>query len=226
MRRKFFTDVLEKNSGIYAVNQRLLDQIGEKKDLFELYKADLGLNPKLYILQTFFPNIFEKIVTYFKDAFQFIKEVSILDSSKFDLLNVPGRAPIVCIKEISVDKWIRVDELSSGMQKVLLLLTDLFSMPEDSIYLIDEYENSLGVGPIDTLPNILLSEDFNIQLFATSHHPYIISKIPVRNWYIAHRKGSEVTFAYGEELEKRYSVSSQEKYIQLINDPFYSEGIE
>jgi predicted ATP-dependent endonuclease of OLD family len=112
------------------------------------------------------------------------------------------------------------------MQKALLILTDLLTLPDKSIYLIDEYENSLGVTPINVLPNLLLSETINIQIFVTSHHPYIISKFPVENWYVAHRKGAIVSFASGKELAQRYSTSSQEKYIQLINDPFYSEGIE
>lgn len=226
MRRNFFTDVLEISAGIYPVNERILDKIGSKKDLFELFKSDLGLNPKLYILSNYFPDIYEKIITLFKEAFPFVTDISIVDSSSFDLLNIPGRAPIFCIKESSVDKLIRLDELSSGMQKTLLILTDLLSMPDDSIYLIDEYENSMGIGPLDVLPNLLLSEDIDTQIFVTSHHPYIITKIPVKNWYVAHRKGPDVIFTYGEELEKRYSVSSQEKYIQLINDPIFYEGAE
>jgi hypothetical protein len=226
MRRNFFTDELEESSGIYAVNQQLLNQIGEKRDIYELYKANLGLNPKLYILNVFFPEIYEKILIYFKDAFQYIRDIAILDSSQFNLLNVPGNAPIFCIKETHVDKWVQLPDLSSGMQKALLILTDLFTQPKDGIYLIDEYENSLGVGPINLLPNLLFSENINTQIFITSHHPYIISKFPVENWFVAHRRGSEVSFSYGDDLVNKYSVSVQDKYIQLINDPLYSEGIE
>jgi predicted ATPase len=226
MRRKFFTDVLEESSGIYAMNQRLIEKIGEKRDLLEVFNANLALNPKLYILKTYFPEIYKNIISIFRETFQFIKEISIIDSSDVDLLNIPGRAPIFCVKESNVDKWIRLDELSSGMQKVLLILTDLYSMPSDSIYMIDEYENSLGVTPINFLPELIFSEKLDIQIFITSHHPYIISNFPVKYWYIAHRQGMDCSFDYGENLEKRYNISSQEKYIQLINDPIYGEGVK
>ena len=152
LRRRFFLDELQKNAGIYAINQKLLEQLGEKKDLFEIYKAELALNLKLYLLSTFFPEIYEKIINKFRETFGFITEIEIIDSSAFDLINIPGRAPIFCIKELSVDEWIRLDEFSSGMQKVLLILADLFALPSGSIYLIDEYENSLGIGPIGLLP--------------------------------------------------------------------------
>jgi predicted ATPase len=112
------------------------------------------------------------------------------------------------------------------MQKALLVATDLLALPKGSIYLLDEYENSLGVGPINFLPNILASYDIEMQLFITSHHPYLISKFPVENWYVSHRKGMEIKFAYGDELVSRYSTSKQDKYLQLLNDPYYSEGVE
>ncbi len=37
------------------------------------------------------------------------------------------------------------------MQKVLLILTDVFILPEGGVYIIDEYENSLGLNAIDFL---------------------------------------------------------------------------
>lgn len=226
LRRSFFRDALAQNSGIFAVNRQLLEKLGGESDLYELYKANLPLNPKLYVLSSYFPAIYNKIIDYYREIFEFITEVQIRDSSDFDLLNVPGRAPVFCIKEGNIDEWLRLDQLSSGMQKVLLILTDLFSLPGGGIYLVDEYENSLGIGAIDFLPDLLFGEDFDVQIIITSHHPYIINNIPVENWFVAHRKGRDVQFAYGEKLVARYNISSQGKYIQLLNDPFYSEGIE
>ena len=148
------------------------------------------------------------------------------DSSSFEKIRIPGNVPIFCIKEKNVDDWIRLDELSSGMQKVLLILTDFFSLPKGSIYMIDEYENSLGVGAIDFFPQVLEFEDYDAQIIITSHHPYLIKRIPIDNWFIVHRKGSNLQFSFGEELNQKFGLSTQDKYIQLINDPFYSEGIE
>ena len=226
IRRKFFTDDSEKNAGVVFVDYRALDALGKRKDLLVLFREDLGLNPKLYILSTYFPDLYQKIVDFYTDIFPFITDMKVLDGSEVDLKNFGGNIPLLCIKEKSVSKWLPLMELSSGMKKALLLLTDLVTLPKGTIYLIDEYENSLGIGPVDLLPNFLLSEDIDIQLFVTSHLPHLISKVPVEHWYIAHRKGANVSFRYGEDLVERYGISSQEKYIQLLNDPWYNEGVE
>jgi predicted ATPase len=227
LRRRFFADELEKLSSFWAANDKALMKIGQSKDLNELYKADPPLNYRLFVLQKYFPNLFKKIISSYKAGFEFIEDAKIISSDQLDSLELPfSSVPIFCIRERSVNKWIRLDELSSGMQKALLIITDLFALPKDIIYLIDEYENSLGVGPIDILPTILFSGEIEYQVFITSHHPYIITSFPVGNWYIAHRKGSNVTFTYGKELEARYGLSKQDQYLQLLNDPIYSEGIE
>lgn len=226
LRRRFFSDETEKNAGNYLANERFISKMKESKDLYELYKADFPLNLRLFILSKTFPHIYKKIIDLFKDSFGFIDAIEIKNSGDLPNFEMVGSGPVFCIKERSVEKFIRLDEMSSGIQKTLLILTDLCALPDGAIYLIDEYENSLGVGAINALPNALLAEEFNIQLFVTSHHPYIISKFPVENWYVAHRKGSNVRFTYGSELVERYNLSKQDKYFQLLNDPNYSEGIE
>jgi len=224
LRRNFFGDELERNSGFfYAVNNSRIKKIIESQDLYELYKANLPLNSRLLILRDHFHNIYKNIVNLYKESFGFIEKIELLDSNNFEL---GGRNQIFSIKEKRIDKWIGLHELSSGMQKTLLIITDLYSIPSGSIYFIDEYENSLGVGAINVLPDAISSGEFDLQIFVTSHHPYIISKFPIENWYVVHRSGKEVTFNYGEELIKRYSTSSQDKYIQLLNDPYYERGIE
>lgn len=226
LRRKFFDSDLKTNSQITFTDEKRLNTIGKTKDLFELYKQDYPINIRLYVLSKYFPKIFKDIEVYFRETFAFVSDVSILDSKEFDSIELPGGAPVFCIKEKNVNTWLRLDELSSGMQKVLLILTDILSFPSGFIYLLDEYENSLGPGAIDFLPNLLSSMELDLQIIFTSHHPYIISHIPVDYWYVAHRTASKVQFEYGEKLIERYKVSSQEKYIQLLNDPYYSEGIE
>lgn len=225
LRRKFFDDDLKKNSQILFTSEKLLSSIGKAKDLFELYKQDFPLNVRLYVLSKYFPEIFKDIETFYRETFDFISDIAILDSKNFESIELPGGAPIFCIKERNIDRWLRLDDLSSGMQKVLLILTDILSFPSGSIYLLDEYENSLGPGAINFLPSLLSSKEIDLQIIFTSHHPYIISHIPVDHWYVAHRNASQVQFEYGEKLVERYKVSSQEKYIQLLNDPYYSEGI-
>jgi predicted ATPase len=227
LRRRFFSDELEKISNFWLANQRALMKIGETRDLFELYKVDPPLNYRLFVLKKYFPKIYTKIVSTYKEVFRFIDDVEIKNSDDLQNTGIPfSGIPIFCIKEQNVAKWLRVDELSSGMQKVLLIITDLYALPKDVVYMIDEYENSLGVSAINILPEILFSGEVPFQVFVTSHHPYIIKNFPVEYWYIAHRNGSNVEFEYGKELISRYKVSNQDQYTQLINDPIYSEGVE
>jgi predicted ATPase len=130
--------------------------------------------------------------------------------------------PVLVIREQESQQWVPVNELSSGMQKVLLILTDLFILPNHSIYIIDEYENSLGINAINFFPDFLLEFDKSIQFLITSHHPYIINQIPVKNWHVLHRDGTKVTIQQGDNVVARYGQSRQQAFIQLLNDPFYN----
>jgi predicted ATPase len=113
------------------------------------------------------------------------------------------------------------------MKKVLLMLTDIKILPSKGcVYLIDEYENSLGINAINFFPTMLIEADSQSQFIITSHHPYIIGNVPVKNWIVFNRKGNTIAVKQGDELEDRYSKSKQQAFIQLINDPFFVENIE
>jgi len=109
------------------------------------------------------------------------------------------------------------------MFKVLLILTDLYSIPDGSIYIIDEYENSLGVNAIHFLPELLYKIENDIQIFITSHHPYLINKIPIENWIILNRKGTKIEARFGEKNKELYGKSKHDQFTNLLNDPFYNE---
>ncbi len=113
-------------------------------------------------------------------------------------------------------------DLSSGMQKVLLIITDIITLPNNSIYIIDEYENSLGINAINFLPDFIISNGKDSQFITTSHHPYLINNIPVTDWQIFSRCGSTVTVKGGNELIGKYNKSKQDAFIQLMNDPAYT----
>jgi len=226
-RRRFFHDALLKVSELEPIPQDALKKFRPGLTERDLYKAKLGLNATLYILSIHNKEAFDSIRKNFKVAFPFIDDMQIQDFSKVSPgVTFPVEIPVFCIKEKSSTNWIPITEASSGMQKVLLILTDTYTLPPQSIYIIDEYENSLGINAIDFFPHFLLDIEKDIQFFITSHHPYIINEIPSRNWYVFNRKGKKVTIKYGEELERRFGKSKQQAFIQLINDPFYVDGVE
>jgi hypothetical protein len=227
LRRMFSHDALSKAAGFQAIPLGLLEETEPSKSLRELFRMDLSLSASLFLLSRYFPSDFSAIRDYYKAVFPFVTRMEIHDLSDVHRrLGIPGRIPILCIQERNVDEWISIEGLSSGMLKVLLILTDIYLLPEGGVYLIDEYENSLGINAIEFLPTLLLELKKDIQFFIASHHPYIINQIPIGNWYIFHRTGSEVTIKYGEELVDRFGKSKQQAFIQLINDPFFTEGVE
>jgi hypothetical protein len=226
-RRRFFHDALSKITELEPIPQELLENLSQKATLKQLNNSHLGLNATLYILSIYFNDLYNVIRENFKIAFPFIADTKIMDFSQvIKQTKLPIEIPVFCIKEKSTPEWIPITEASSGMQKVLLILTDSYTLSEDSIYIIDEYENSLGLNAIDFFPNFLLGFEKKIQFFLTSHHPYIINEIPPKNWYVFNRRGNKVTIKYGEEIEKRFGKSRQQAFIQLINDPFYIDGVE
>ncbi len=196
-------------------------------DLNQLFRLNLSINWKLYFLSKNFPQQYREIRDQYIDIFPFIEKIKIRDLRDFQAnLKAPGKTPVFSIKERHVDEWMPLGELSSGMQKVLLILTDIYTLPDGAIYLIDEYENSLGVNAINFFPSLLTHIETETQFIITSHHPYLINQMAAENWLIFHRKGSHVKIRYGKENAKRFSRSKQQRFIQLLNDPFYNEGIE
>lgn len=223
LRRDFAADALEETTK-YDLLIRDVRTINEISDLFI---GNLQINSKLRVMKSKFPEIYNKVIEDFKEIFPFIQSIRF---KKLDDINQNittfGNLEVFAVKENFVREWIPINDLSSGMKKVLLLLTDIYTLPEGGIYLIDEYENSLGVNAINFLPELLMKINNDMQLIITSHHPYIINNIPVKNWLVFHRDGSHVSIRYGDMNVAKYGHSRQDSFIQLINDPFFEEGIK
>jgi len=225
-RRSFSIDALNKVGEIIpSLNMKeiLAKNISEKQALNQIFEMDLGINAKMNLLRIYSYTTFTKIIRTYRQFFPFIKNVRIADFSSLHYdLKFPGRAPIVMMQEVGRNDWIPFLELSSGMQKVFLIIMDIILMPAGGVYLIDEYENSLGVSAIDFFPEFVLEVEKDAQFFITSHHPYLINKIPIKNWYVFHREGLEISIRFGKELIDKYGISKQQSFLKLINDPFYT----
>ena len=227
LKRNFDRDALSTAARVETLPINLIKEIEKDKNLTKIAHSDLSLSANLFLLSKYFTSVYTGICQYFISVFPFIQETSIRDLSEIDKnIAIPGRTPRFCVKEKGITEWIPIERFSSGMQKVLLIITDIQMLPNGGVYLIDEYENSLGLNAIEFLPTYLLELEKDMQLFITSHHPYIINKFPVKNWYVFHRTGYEVKIKYGEELVTRFGISKQQAFTKLINDPFYTEGKE
>ena len=101
------------------------------------------------------------------------------------------------------------------MLKTIYYIVELFTMSEDSLVLIDEFENGLGVNCIDLLSELMLSERNDLQFIITSHHPKIINAIDKDKWRIIDREGSIVKNS--SSLSYGIGNRQHDAYFNLIN---------
>jgi AAA15 family ATPase/GTPase len=225
MRRRFHDNDLNLAVAYESLSKDRLNYYKKNPDLEEIWGNDHPVQSRLFLFKELFNEKYKTIIEFFKNVFPTIQEAEI-GVLKDSPIKDGGIIPVFLVKEKGVKDNIRLAELSSGMQKVLLIVTDILSLPPNSIYIIDEYENSLGINAIDFLPEILNSYASSSQYFITTHHPYLINNMPVQNWIVFHRKGSKVLMKSGRELEQSFGKSKQKSFIQLLNNPFYLEGVK
>lgn len=193
------------------------------KDKIFKSMSNLPLVIKIGISYRYLPERFEQIKETFIDIFEQVEDIKIDFPHKENLPNNIKKIPVIQIKEKNVDKWILQFDMSSGMFKTLLQISQIVLSEEGSIFLIDEFENSLGVNCIDILTDELLTVN-NSQCILTSHHPYIINNIDMKFWEIVTRKGGQVSVKNAQEFN--LGKSKHQAFLQLINLRAYKEGID
>jgi energy-coupling factor transporter ATP-binding protein EcfA2 len=179
----------------------------------------MPIGPRVQALQETEKDNFELLVDQYKSIFPTIEDVYIKDGAQMVPEIAIGRVPVLAFKERNVTQPVLLHELSSGMQKVFLIMLDVLTLPEGSIYLVDEYENSLGTNAINFLPTFLSDFGAARQFLVTSHHPYLINSTPMQDWLVFKRIGSRVEIQQGDTLIKKYGLSKQDAFVQLMNDP-------
>jgi len=208
-----------------AINQKKFDLNGEFKSLLDIRKSREDSRTRLYLASVISPSTFNIIKESFLEVFPFVEDVKIAPTdyptSPFYSTSIP--IPILQIKEHDVEKWIDEFQISSGMYRTLLQISDLYLRADGTVFLIDEFENSLGINCIDDLTAVLVSYPRVLQFIITSHHPYIINNIRYSNWKIVTRHGGVVTAHDADEFN--LGKSKHEAFTQLINLDAYAEGV-
>ncbi|BDB15023.1 AAA family ATPase [Acidithiobacillus ferrooxidans] len=224
VRRSFSGGELERAAGMTTVFKFNNSQHQMKKSTFLEITNIPSLNMKLFIIKRDYPLIYDDILLYYKSIFQSVVDLTITDAGR-DVGKISGKnlanaisTPLIYVKEKDAKNQIPLSHLSSGMLKVLLILVDILTLNAGGVYFMDEYENSLGINAIKFLPDLMADAGFDKQFIITSHNPYVINKMPPKNWFLIKRKGAHVTIISGDELDNRYSASKQEKFIQLMAD--------
>lgn len=186
---------------------RVVDTInkGGKNVPFKTF-SHLPAAMKIYIVKRYYEDIYIKIFDAVKELFMEIEDIDVVEDEDREMY-------LVAIKVYG--KRLLQQDISNGMLKSIYYIVELYTMSDDSLVLIDEFENGLGVNCIDLLSEILLYERKDLQFIITSHHPKIINGIEQNRWKIIDRDGAIVK----NSDSRSYGIgnSQHEAYFNLIN---------
>lgn len=193
------------------------------KNFEEIKESDLDTFHKFALIYDLSNSTFEEIKNRFIEVFPQIEDIKVEPIKDSEVSSFIFEATVIQIKEKGVQKWIPHNRMSSGMLRTLLHIAEMYLWNDGTVILIDEFENSLGLNCIDVLTEDLIYDNNNIQFVATSHHPYIINKIPYDYWKIVTRKGSLIKTFDAKDFD--LGKSHHDRFMSLINHPFYKQGI-
>lgn len=180
---------------------------------FRQYCSHLPPVLKAFLLQKFFPEVFNEIKEYYIDIFSEVNNFRVSSERDSDvdfLLSFE-------IQENGLEDWIPQERISSGMFRTLIFLIEVITAPEESVILIDEFENSLGINCMGELTDFILDKSPDVQFILTSHHPYIINNIPWDTWQIVSKSGNKVRVRKSLNIPELNTASSLDKFTQLVN---------
>lgn len=177
----------------------------EKNTEFKMF-SHLPVAVKIYIAKNYYKDLYIKIFEAVKELFLEIEDIDVVEDEEKELY-------LVAIQVYG--KKLLQNDISNGMLKTIYYIVELFTMSEDSLVLIDEFENGLGVNCIDLLADLLLYARTDLQFIITSHHPKIINGIEKSRWKIVDRNVKTVKNCSSED----YGIgnSQHDAYFNLIN---------
>jgi len=223
------------SEGLLGVDSTVLNSVRARyKTLASLREAvDLPTFIRAYILQKDHPEIFQEVVARFCEIFPTVEEVRVDYLSELDPAGAVAIAPLserlsmlgVGMKERGVARLVCTPRLSSGMIRSFVHLFDLHLAPPGTVVTIDEFENSMGVNCLSDIMDRLLERGRDLQFIVTSHHPYIINKVPAEWWKVVTRRGGAVSVKDAKTIPALTTGSKHERFFQLLNLREYEEGI-
>ena len=189
------------------LKSRVVDTLnaGERQVDFKVF-SHLPIAMKIYIVKNYYYEIYIQIFDLVKELFIEIEDIDVEEDTAREMY-------LVSIKVYG--KKLLQQDISNGMLKTIYYIVELYTMSKDSLVLIDEFENGLGVNCIDILSELMLSERNDLQFIITSHHPKIINAIDMDKWRIIDRDRSVVK----NSGSSNYGIgnSQHDAYFNLIN---------
>ena len=152
-----------------------LKEINNFNDLKNNINIDIP--EKLYLSFGHFENIFKKIKRNFISLFPFIEDI------RFERINELSEGienyEVIQFREKFSPNWINGWHFSKGMMKVLSILTYFELSPKNSIFLIDEFENSLGSDILNNLLSLIACKIHDNQIILSSQNQLVSENISV-----------------------------------------------
>ena len=188
--------------------------------------AGLPVHLKAFRLREMAPERFEEISSRFCEMFSSVEELQIglLSESTLAHRHPSAEGILFSIRERGVTRSIPETEFSSGMQWALLHLLKVSLAPPASVFVIDEFENSLGLNCMPSLTDFLLEHAPQHQFILTSHHPYIINQIPIDRWAMVQRRAGRVRVVPAREIPALQGASHLDAFTRLLNLPEDAPG--
>lgn len=192
----------------------------------KIQESELETSLKLFFVQKVDKKVFATIKQRFGDIFPQIEDIKIapLETKEKEMPDLLKDYPFIQIKEKGVKHWISQNRISSGMFRTLMQLSELYLCSEGTVFLIDEFENSLGINCINEITNDILASKRKLQFVLTSHHPYIIDAIGYNNWKLVTRNAGVIKT---HNIDKfNIGKSKHSAFMQLIQLEEYQTGQE
>lgn len=163
--------------------------------------------------------LFDNILKEFRNVFSDVSSIDVLEPQKVKGVKVETSAPFhiplySIVLEEGGEQYL-LQDAAAGMQKTLLIIMDIHCLPDDSIYIIDEIENSLGENALPQIAEILNNHSDKFQSLLTSHSPFIINNFNMCDWLIVKRKGKTINITKGLEFKEMAGSSRLESYTLL-----------
>lgn len=194
--------------------------------LKKVQESELETSLKLFFLSKVDKKTFATIKQRFTDIFPQVEDIKIapLETKDKEMPNFLKDYPFIQIKEKNVKNWIHQNRISSGMFRTLMQLSELYLCAEGTVFLIDEFENSLGINCINEITNDILASQRQLQFVITSHHPYIIDSIGFNNWKLVTRNAGIIKT---HNIDKfNIGKSKHSAFMQLLQLEEYQTGQE
>lgn len=194
--------------------------------LNKIQESNLDTPLKLFFLSKVDKKTFGTVKQRFSDIFPQVEDIKVapLDTKDQEMPNFLKDYPFIQIKEKGVKNWINQNRISSGMYRTLMQLSELYLCSEGTIFLIDEFENSLGINCINEITSDILSSKRKLQFVLTSHHPYIIDSISFSNWKLVTRNSGVIKT---HDIEKfNIGKSKHSAFMQLLQLDEFQTGQE